>query len=361
MKFLLIFKNFFRNYKTVIIIVVAVRILLLLSTFTQNPQTISDFFEKWSHWDGYRYTAIAEYGYKLDGGRNITWYPFYPLLIKMVSYTTNNFFVAGVVLSIFFSFVASIFLYKLIKIDFDNEVAIKSVWFLNIFPTAYFFQTTYSESLYLTLVLGSIYLIRRGKLLESGFWGLLTNITRPYGLTLIPVLMFEAKNKLQNLSAKSVSKILLIALIATFGFIFYLALNYHLFENHFHFLKIHEEFHSKRLAWPHVGISGLISVLRADPIYTYPEILAIILAIAALPFVYFKIRKSYALYMFLNLILFTSTSYIIGTPRYLLVVFPIFILLGKIKNKILFTLISIGSCGLLIFYSQLFLQHKWAF
>lgn len=362
MKLLSLIKKNFKRYKAVIIIVLIIRIFLLLLTFTQNPQSVGIFFQHWSQWDGYRYTQIAEFGYAYENGRDIVWYPLYPMLIRIFNYITQNFYEAGVLLSIFFSFVASILLYKLVKIDFDEKTALKSVWFLNIFPTAYFLQAAYAESLYLTLILGSIYLVRKGKFLESGALGALANATRPYALTLIPILMLEAKNKLHFLSTKNVFKILLVALIAMLGFIFYLALNNYLAGEPFYFLKIYREAHTKFLSWPNVGISGLLYTLKDPvPIYTYAEILSLVLAAITLPLVYLKIRKSYALYIFLNLVIFTSTFYIIGTPRYILVLFPIFILFGRIRNKALFTLVSIVSGSLLIFYAHLFIQQKWAF
>lgn len=75
----------------------------------------------------------------------------------------------------------------------------------------------------------------------------------------------------------------------------------------------------------------------------------------------FKIRLSYGVYMLSNLILFTSTGFIMSTPRYILILFPMYIILGNIKNKFFILLISLVFIGLLVYMTNLYIIGHWAY
>ena len=46
-------------------------------------------------------------------------------------------------------------LFRLVSLETSPAVGLRAVWFLLIFPTAYFLQIGYTESLFLAFVLGS--------------------------------------------------------------------------------------------------------------------------------------------------------------------------------------------------------------
>ena len=75
--------------------------------------------------------------------------------------------------------------YLLVEIDFGRDVARRSVFYLAIFPTAFFFQTIYSESLFLLLTIGCIYAARRNEYIIAGIAGALATLTRSPGLLLL--------------------------------------------------------------------------------------------------------------------------------------------------------------------------------
>ena len=105
----------------------------------------------------------------MDLGNQLTGWP-----VEVVGYLLSNLAFA----------VALILLYRLVCIDFDREVARRTLWALALFPTALFFTAVYTESLFLVLVVGALLAARQGQWLVAGIVGALAALTRSYGVLL---------------------------------------------------------------------------------------------------------------------------------------------------------------------------------
>jgi len=108
-----------------------------------------------ARWDSVFYTDIAEHGYHLTPGdtlSNIVFFPLYPLLLRALApLTGGNFILAGWLVSIFSSMGAVIVFYKLLK-EFHPSINPETpIFYLLIFPTAFFLNAVYTESLFLFL------------------------------------------------------------------------------------------------------------------------------------------------------------------------------------------------------------------
>lgn len=139
----------------------------------------------WARWDAVWYLQIAEYGYSdIDG--SAAFFPMYPLLIAAFKpLFLGNGVLAGIFISLACCLAAFYFFYRLVELDFDREVARRAVFYLAIFPTSFFFQTIYSESLFLLLTIGSFYLARRREYALAGALGALATLTRSAGILLL--------------------------------------------------------------------------------------------------------------------------------------------------------------------------------
>lgn len=353
-------KDFFIRYRLVIIIAVGARVVLALFSLLASNIPSEDFAASWSHWDGFRYLNIAEDWYGRGHGREIVWYPLYPLAINMTTFLLKDAATAAVTLSILFSIIASILLFKLTRLDFDERTATLAVLFMNIFPTSFFLQAAYTESLFLTLTIGAFYWFRKEGFILSGVLGALATATRPNGIILIPALLVEAFSKKRS---KEYWKKAIVALSAMgIGFGAYLGLNQLKFGNSFYYLAIYREYQNQELAFPWQGVASVVQRLNSDwAHYSKIELGAFIFGAAAALFAFKEIRKSYGVYTILNLLLATSVSYLISLPRYLLTLFPIFIALGGIKKRIIIFAICAASIPLLLGLTDRFVKSFWAF
>jgi len=359
------FTKFLNRYKIPLTICLSTKIFLLIFSFfafqlftKQEISSISQFLEIWNRWDGPHYIEIAENWYQTSGEPSlfIVFFPLYPLLIKLTNFLINDFSTSAILVSLIFSFIATIALFELVLLDFGKKVAYLSVWFLNIYPLAYFLQASYTESLFLSVSLLTIYFYRKKFNIISGTFGIFSTLTRVNAMLLLPLLLFEIKN---------FKKDLLSLIILPFGFLVYLGINFSIYGNFFHFIKPLQENWYKNLDYPWNGIRNLMNSIphfKEPNFYIYfSEIVAILFITIMTIVVFIKVRKSYALFMFLNLLLVTSTNFILSTPRYSLSLFPIFISLGLIKNKFALLILSLIFIPLLAFFTHLYVQGKWAF
>lgn len=348
------------RWKYVILITAFIRSCLFLFSLVLNQGKFTQTISSWANWDGAWYLDIAQNWYHQTGDKSVSivFYPLYPILIKITYLFTNNLFLSGLLLSFLFLLVASILLYEITLLDFDKKVAIKAAWFMNIFPTSYFLQAIYPESLFLSVSLLCFFLLRKGRLFTAGLIGALATLTRINGLFLLPIFFIENQNK-------SIPKKFFSSILAGSGFLLYLAINFFTFGNFFQFTETLRGYWFKHIDWPWNGIPGAINLLsfyKGDYLLAYSfELPTISLVFAVGIFAFLRIRKSYGVYVLINAILFTSTSFILSTPRYALVLFPIFIALAMIKNKIMTVILSISFVALLCYFSYIFTQGRWAF
>lgn len=349
----------------IIAITLFIKVLLLILVISQTNDPNFNLVDTWVRWDGPHYIDIARNGYQTEGdpANFIVFYPLYPLLIKLVGLIVGNLNLSALIISWASSVVASIFLYKLALLDFNKRIAFLSVWFLNIFPTAYFLQASYTESLFLALSLASIYFFRTSNNSYSGFLASLSSFTRFNGLLLIPFFVTELGIKKINLH--KLLRIFLITTSTIVGFLGYLLLNFLTFGEFFYFRTPLSQHWYKQLELTWVSINNLINFITSMQSINYyifmGELVAILFTVIISIYVFFKVRISYGVYMMANLLLFVSTGFIMSTPRYILLLFPIYIALAKLSSKIFFALISIIFISLLIFLTLQYTKGAWAY
>jgi hypothetical protein len=141
--------------------------------------------EPWAHWDGVWFIRIAADGYPAHA-ESQAFFPLYPLLVRGVALLTgHNYVVAGLVVALACYAGAMVVLFKLAQALLGPRVALWTVVFISVFPTALFFQAVYSESLFLLLTLLSFWWARRARWALAGLAGLLAVLTRSSGVLLV--------------------------------------------------------------------------------------------------------------------------------------------------------------------------------
>ncbi len=330
-------------------------ILLIVGLYaSQNPH----WWMSWIQWDGPHYIDIAKYGYETSGEHAlwIVFYPLYPLLVKIYSLFLNSYELAIILVSWVNSLVAAIALYEITKQLFNPKIALKAVWWLLIFPTSFFLQASYTEATYLATSLVCLSLYLKQKMVPSWIAAYLTGLTRINGLTLIPLFL---------LTPSKIKDRIIISSGIVSGFFTYLLINYWLFGDWLHFQQPLLSNWYKKFDYPW---NGVISAWQNAPNLFDLNNYVFTCEIYALAFIFLMLipiwkytNLAFFSYTLINLLLFTSTSFIASTPRYALILFPIMICLAQIKNKYFFTLLSIISIGLLIPLTIMYTTGQWAF
>lgn len=323
------------------------------------------WLELWSRWDADQYLRLAKFGYTKDSIWKAWLYPLYPWCIRFVAWIVGNYVVSALIVSGTALFVAAVLLRRLVSIDYDSEVALRSVWFLLIFPTAYFLHACYTESLFLALVIGSVLAARRQRWWLAGILGALSWMTRANGIILLPTLAVEAAHQFWT-TRRWDWRWLWIGIVPA-GFAVYLLINWKVSGAPFAFLQSRKGLFAVQASWPWVGLRGSVGVLQhwkptdsemigAQELYFV--ILGFICAVAA----WVKLRPVYSMWITGNWLLVASASWLLSMPRYTLIMFPIFTLFALLaRNRFFYALITIWSLLSLALFESLFVWGHWAF
>lgn len=145
-------------------------------------------FNPWAHWDGVWYIKIATSGYA-DADGSTAFFPLFPMLLRYIGLLLGgNMLVTGLLISLLCYAGCVWLLFRLVRKDFDDELASRAVIYLAIGPLSFFLQAVYTESLFLFLSLACFVFAREGRWRLAGVIGLLATLTRSTGvLLLIPM------------------------------------------------------------------------------------------------------------------------------------------------------------------------------
>lgn len=318
-------------------------------------------FTPWANFDGVYYLYIAGASYTRD---NAGFFPLFPMLIKILSlnasaFSALQFFVALILSSLLFLF-ALVMFYKLLKLDFNHNSAISAIIMLLVFPTSFFFAAVYSESLFLLLTVLSFYFARKGDWFLSSIFSSLLTATRIVGIAIIPALFLEFYLQKKTLLNKKIISLF----VTPLGILGYSLFSYSQWGTPLQFLKAQGMLHNSRsvdqiILFPQT-VFRYFKILSTVKI-TYEwwiAMLEISVFFFALSMLFYawrkKVRISYLIFSVLAFLIPTQSGTFSGMPRYVLLLFPMFIGLSLIKNKIFRILYVIVSATLLFILFALF-------
>ena len=288
----------------------------------------------WGRWDAIHYIDIASAGYY---GTDMAFFPLFPLLIALLGNLTGSHLIAGLVISNFALFVGLIFFYKLVEHQYNRHVAHRAVFYISIFPTAIFFSALYTESLFLALTVASFYFIREHKWLTAGIIGFFAALTRVEGVLLVVPMLIEwlrspgARQAFQYPLEQLVRPLAGMALIPL-GLGAYMSYLWILTGDPLYFSHVQINW-QRHLAPPWISVRNSVDLLLHAHngnmgANQFLELAFTFLMIAALIAAMRRLSATYWSYMFLSILVPMSTSSLMSMPRFALVLFPMFVLMG---------------------------------
>jgi hypothetical protein len=161
------------------------------STYQLLPsQPLNLLLFSWLHWDAKAYLNISYLGYHYlsDAG----FFPLWPLAQHIGGLLLGgnfpvSYYLAGLLLANIFFYFDLVMLYHLIAREYGTEMAARVLFYFSFSPCALFFFAGYSESLFVLLTLGMFLCLQRGSPADwwlAGLCGLLATLTRSAGLVL---------------------------------------------------------------------------------------------------------------------------------------------------------------------------------
>jgi len=164
-------------------------VLFIIPDFSWKALPVDTLWQAWHRWDSLHYSYLATHGYT-DWWRTV-FFPLFPLLERGLALVTHDPFIAGLIIANVAGLAMLVVLYRLVEADFDAERAYRTVLYLSLFPTAFFFAAAYTESISLFFCLLSFYYMRQGRWWLAGLLGFFATLTRSTGLLLLLPFCFE--------------------------------------------------------------------------------------------------------------------------------------------------------------------------
>ena len=285
-------------------------------------------------WDAVWYLAIAEDGYPPDEPRRAAFFPLYPLLVRAADAVVGQPLAAAALVSVACFAAALVLLHRLTALELGPDAARAAVWALALFPAAVFFSAGYSEALFLALSVGSVYAARTGRWAWAGVLGALGAATRSAGVVLVvPLALLWWSTRPRRARDAAWVALVPAGLAAFCG---WLALHgvgplapFHAQETWFrHFAgPFAGAWHGAGAAWD--GLQRLDDApARADVVL----FAFLLLALAALAGAFRRLPAAYGAYALCALALPLSWPVepqpLMSLPRFLAVLFPLFMSLG---------------------------------
>lgn len=349
--------------------------------YLKNP-----YFWSYLNFDGEHYLSIA-----LNGYRHLQYFffPLFPMIVSFISKifgsTTITHAIIGQTLSNIMLVVSLVGIFKLIPEN--KNIAKKIIILLLFFPTSFYLVSYYTESLFLAICIWSFYFAKRKKWFLAFFLAGLSTATRIVGLALVGGLIVDfvvKESTLKKFKPANLFKVLVLSIIGISGmliYVFYLEKRTGDPLNFFNNVGIYGQQRSAAIILlPRVFYRYIFKILPSVDYSYFPIvfttwlefvcaiIISLILAVSILAnlgiesFKIFKLNWGYLTYSILAYLIPTFSGSFSSMPRYLLVIFPVFILFSKAnlkfclkENIILYTILMV----ILVVSFSLFVRGYW--
>jgi hypothetical protein len=332
----------------------------------------------WTRWDGQWYLKIAAEGYRADDGSS-AFFPLYPWIVSIMGWLAGERFIwAGIVLSSLFFLAALVLLHRLVRLDFHHEDAGRTVFYLAAFPMAFFFWAVYSESLFLFLSVAALLAMRTQKWWWAALAISLAIWTRTTGLLLLLPFAWElwrAYNPPLPKDPRAIppappSKWALPALaLPLAALLLFVLWSWIVFHDALAPLSAQADW-NRHISWPWQTIAGAWNTATQAGLQFQPEnqswtyLGAFVFAVVVGALAVRWLKPSYSIYLWAGIIfpLFSATPHnpLLSYPRFLVVLFPAFIVLALMgRNRYAHQIITWTSLLLLALYTIRFVNWYW--
>jgi len=350
-------------------------ILLTAPKYSSNPVDIVGILASWNHWDAANYVRIAQFGYQTP--YDVAFFPLFPLLITAFAHILGSwsYLLVGTIISNAALLGALFVIYQLAVEAGGEQVAQRTLLYLCIFPTAFYFFAPYNESLFLLLTASTFLAMRQQRWWLAGLLGLLAALTRSAGILLVIPYMVELWTTRESITASRQNMLfrVLPILLIPLGTALYAIYCWHISGNPLDFIAVQSHW-GRHTTWPWQGIwQSLTEIFWYQPFGSFNEVHNLLDLSATLAFITLaivgknKLRASYSVWMGLALLYMILSPAIVAldplesNQRFVLEMFPAFITLSMlgIKHPRLHQAIMLAFPTLLATLSILFIMNRW--
>jgi hypothetical protein len=275
----------------------------------------------WERFDTLWYLRIAQHGYDLP--RAVIFYPLYPAAIRLVS-SVMPVTVAALAVSTVGSFFFFWGLLHLGRERLSDIGRLRMLLLVCVWPTSFVLFSGYADSLNLALIVWAVIFAQRGRWWSATACGVLAGVSRPSGvLVAIPLALLALRSR------RLPSLVVLLTPVGLLGYWGWLR-----WSGRLSVVEAYRTYQGMTLAppWASVGEALRLIVAEHDGLLAIKLGLVVLVAVLSLrPEVRLE-DKLFALAVILQMLMYTGHP-LLGATRYLLLVYPAFVVLGRYAER----------------------------
>jgi len=347
--------------------------LFSLGNFSTKALPLTTLLRSWSRWDTGHFTYIAVHGY--DAAYRTDFFPLFPLLERGLAVVVGDPFIAGLIIANLSTLGVFMVFYRLVAEDFTAEQAWRAVLYIAIFPTAFFFVAAYNESLFLFLALLSFYYMRKGHWWLAALPAFFASLTRSAAICLVVPFVYEYMRQ-HDFQWRKAGWSILSCLSVAGGIVLFAVYGYLAFHDPLAFSHAQAVWH-RQLSFPWSMFLRAASIIRHSPALSFFSIHTVIDLSAALfilvilvlawigPWKLTRTHWSYLAYaavsyLFIILVPEGGNFPVASVGRFMLELFPAFVVLAAMGQKRTFNLYYLSICiSLMAFLLLQWLTGGW--
>lgn len=295
--------------------------LIHSNALTENLATPGDWHYAlvgvWERFDTLWYLRISQHGYDLPQG--VVFYPLYPAAIRSARLALPV-TVAALLVSTVAAFFFFLGLLRLGRAELAGEARVRMILLVCVWPTSFVLFAGYAESLLLALILWAVIFARDERWWPATLCGVLAGVCRPSGvLVAIPLALLA-------LRSRRVSS--MIVLLTPIGLLSYWG--WLRWTGRLSVVEAYRIYQGATLAPPWASVREALRIIVIE----HDGLLAIKLGLVVLMLALSLRRevrledKLFACAVILQMLLYTGRP-LLGAARYLLPVYPAFVMLGS--------------------------------
>ena len=304
--------------------------------------------ELFAAWDSGWYFDIARRGYyfRVDGQSSVAFFPLYPMAMRALAWpfggTERAIWLAGIILSCATFALALVSLHRLTeKIFGDREIARRTVLYFAIFPFSLFFSRVYAESLFLLTTVLAISRAYEGRWWRAGGWGALATLARPNGILIglpLALLAMERRPSAHGLVTRLLPLLLVPAALTGYSaYVYSLSgdpMAWLSAQSHWGYSLGHPPWQQLLKMIGRIVKYGLYDYFFVSAMAPYRLLHGVVALIflALTPAVFRWLGAAMGMYVLVSLLIPLSGNALEGVGRYSAVLFPVFMVVGRLKS-----------------------------
>jgi hypothetical protein len=343
----------------------------------------------WANFDGVHYLTIAEKGY-VGTGLIQAFFPFLPYVLLrslfLLSQGSINTLVVGLFITNAFALALTVVWFYFLKKLVNRRFAWLGAVILLTFPTSLFYGALYTESLFMLTIIGAFWAAKTNRWWLVSILTMIATATRVVGIFLLPALVVEAWLLWQEAQPEKTLRQSLVRQLSLFfrqkwlqllwigagslGILVYMKFLFDEFRDPLYFLHVQNEFGAGRqegvvfypqVVWRSIKI---LLTLQGSNVRYYTAVLEFLAGTVGLLGLLISakyVRISYVLFSLGAFFLPTVTGTFSSMPRYILVCFPLYLLLTMALSrypKIQIIALAISTFFLVV-NTVIFIQGYW--